>query len=62
MTIFGGVGPAGVLRMHGFSLMQMDLVGVSSWTQLGTFSVFAEARYGHTAVYNPSTNKMTIFG
>lgn len=36
--------------------------GTPTWTQLGSFTLFAEARLAHTAVYNPTTNKMTIFG
>jgi hypothetical protein len=39
------------------------LGGTPAWTQLNPSSLyFAEARYFHTGVYNPSTNKMTIFG
>lgn len=62
MTIFGGnsstvdFGDAWVLSNAN------GLGGSPAWAELGPFSTFTEARTGHTAVYNASTNKMTVFG
>ncbi len=36
--------------------------GKPAWSELAPSGILSEARTAHTAVYNPSTNKMTIFG
>jgi hypothetical protein len=62
MIIFGGasssfLGDAWIL-FHA-----NGLGGTSVWAHVVSSSAnFPEPREGHTAVYNPSTNRMTIFG
>lgn len=62
MTVFGGNGTTGVLGDVWVLSKANGLGGTPAWTELGPFTTFAEARQLHTAVYNPSTNKMTVFG
>jgi hypothetical protein len=62
MIIFGGaassfLGDAWIL------IHANGLGGTPVWANVVSSSVsFPEPREGHTAVYNPSTNRMTIFG
>jgi hypothetical protein len=62
LTIFGGNDSTGVFGDVWVLSNANGGGGTPTWTQLGPFSVFAEARTAHSAVYNPTTNKMTIFG
>jgi len=62
MTIFGGNNATGALGDVWVLSNANGSGGTPTWTQLGPFSFFAEARTAHSAVYNPSTNSMTIFG
>lgn len=38
------------------------LGGTPAWAQITPSLYFPEARYFHTGVYNPTTNKLTVFG
>jgi hypothetical protein len=62
LVIFGGNNSGGELSDVWVLTNANGLGGTPTWTQLGPFSLFAEARSGHTAVYNTKTNRMTIFG
>ena len=62
MTVFGGNNSTSVLRDIWVLSNANGLGGTPTWKQLGPFNLFAEARTVHTAVYNPKTNKMTVFG
>ncbi len=63
LTIFGGSNSTGNLADCFVLSNANGTGGTPSWKQIAASSVvFPEARGGHTAVYNPSTNKMTIFG
>jgi hypothetical protein len=62
MTVFGGNNSTSVLRDTWVLSNANGLGGTPTWKQLGPFNVFAEARTVHAAVYNPKTNKMTVFG
>lgn len=62
LTIFGGSSSGGILQDAWVLTNANGLGGTPVWTQLGPFSLYAEARYGHTGVYNPKTKKMTIYG
>lgn len=67
MTIFGGETISGGQDISGalgdvWILSDANGLGTPMWTQLASFNLFAEGRAGHSAVYNPSTNKMTMFG
>jgi hypothetical protein len=63
MTIFGGGGSSGLL---GDTWVLTDANGVGgnpAWMQIAESSVdFPEARGGHTAVYEPTSNTMIVFG
>lgn len=62
MTIFGGQN--GVVAFNDvWTLSNANGLGAPAWTQLNptlTFGPFS--RWGQSAVYNPTTNKMIIFG
>jgi len=62
MTIFGGNNDSGYLGDVWVLSNANGTGGSPTWSQLGPFPFFAEVRTAHSAVYNPSTNKMTIFG
>jgi hypothetical protein len=64
LTIFGGSDSSGALLGDAWVLSNANgLGGTPQWSQLITGSIyFPEPRSGHTAVYNLSTNKMTVFG
>lgn len=64
MTIFGGSSEAGAgLLNDTWILAGANGLGSPVWTQLNpTLTTGPALRAGHTAVYNPTTNKMTIFG
>ncbi len=62
LIIFGGSNSGGYLSDVWVLTNANGLGGTPAWTQLGPFSLFAEARYGHTGVYDPKKNEMTIFG
>jgi hypothetical protein len=50
------------LQMLGYLQMRTDWED-PTWNQIAQSSVnFPAAREQHTAVYNPSTNKMVVFG
>jgi hypothetical protein len=63
-TIFGGQETSGNDLSDVWVLSGADgLSRAPSWQQLGPFSpFFVEPKAFHTAVYNPSTKKMTVFG
>ena len=61
MTIFGGGNATNLADAWVLSTAN-GIGGTPSWTQLGPFAIFPEGRVFHTAVYDPSTNDMTIFG
>ena len=64
MTIFGGSSEAGAgLLNDTWVLRSANGLGSPTWTQLNpTLTTGPDPRSSHTAVYNPTTNKMTIFG
>jgi hypothetical protein len=62
MIIFGGSTSTGILGDTWVLSNANGLGGVPVWTQLSPAGFFAEARTSCSAVYNPSTNTMTIFG
>jgi len=65
LTIFGGCNGTSCSNLLGDTWVLANangLGGTAMWRQLGPFSLFSEVRHTHTAVYNPSTNRMTIFG
>jgi hypothetical protein len=62
LTIFGGNNASGILGDAWVLTNANGLGGTPMWSELGPFGVFAEGRSVHSAVYNQSTNKMTIFG
>jgi len=63
MTIFGGSDAANNVLGDTWVLAGANGIGgTPAWAQLGPFTTFADARLGHIAVYNPSTNRMTVFG
>jgi len=62
LIVFGGGNGVGTLNDVWVLTNANGLGGTPQWTQLGPFSLFAEARAWHTGVYNSRTNKMTIFG
>lgn len=62
MTIFGGQGTAGLLN-DVWILSSANGLGSPAWTQLNpSLTAGPQPRWAHTAVYNPTTDKMTIFG
>lgn len=62
LIIFGGAGNSGILQDSWVLSNANGLGGTPTWTQLSLSSLFPVGRYGHTGVYNPTTNKMTIYG
>jgi hypothetical protein len=63
MTIYGGFdGSGNILNDVWVPSNANGLGGASAWKQLGPLSVFPAGRFGHTAVYDPSTNQMIVFG
>jgi hypothetical protein len=64
MTIFGGSSEAGLgLLNDAWILAGANGLGSPAWTQLNpALTTGPGPRAGHTAVYSPTTNKMTIFG
>lgn len=62
MTIFGGDSATALLGDVWVLSDANGLGGTPTWIELGSFSTFAEARAFHAAVYDPSTNKMIVFG
>jgi len=63
LTIFGGADNSGDLFGDVWVLSNANgSGGTPVWTQLGSFSLFAESRYYHTGVYSSKKNNMTIFG
>lgn len=62
LTIFGGSNTTGFLGDVWVLSHANGQGGTPAWTELGPFSLFAESRAYHTAVYNSKTNNMTVFG
>jgi hypothetical protein len=62
LIIVGGGGNISLLNDVWVLTNANGLGGTPVWRQLGPFSLFAEARAWHSSVYNPTTNKITIFG
>jgi hypothetical protein len=63
MIVFGGSDSNGNLLNDAWVLSNVNGTGgPSTWTQLGPFSLFPEARAYHAAVYDSSRNQMLIFG
>jgi len=63
-TIFGGSDTSGNPLGDTWVLTNANgLGGTPTWSQIASSSTdFPEARGEHTAVYNSSTNRMTVFG
>jgi hypothetical protein len=62
LTIFGGQSTSQVFGDVWVLSNANGQGGTPAWTELGPFSLFAENRYLHTAVYNQRTNNMIVFG
>jgi len=62
MTIFGGVSVSDSFLNDVWVLSDANGVGSPTWTELGPFETFAQARSSHTAVYSPGKNEMIVFG
>src|SRR5262249_44237577 len=64
LTIFGGVDQNNAVLGDTWVLTNANgLGGTPEWTQVASSSTYhPEAREFHTGVYNPSTNKMIVFG
>ena len=62
MTIFGGNAGATLFGDVWVLSNANGVVGTPAWTPLGPFTTYAEARSAQTAVYDPSTNQMVVFG
>jgi len=64
LTIFGGSDSSGNPLGDTWVVTNANgLGGTPAWTQIAaSSSTFPEARFSHTAVYNSSTNRMTVFG
>jgi hypothetical protein len=63
LTVFGGLNAGGALLGDVWILSNANGLGGSpAWTPFAPFSVFPEARAGHSAVYDPGTNRMVVFG
>ncbi len=58
MVVYGGVGGTGALG----DAWALTLAGTPSWYQLMTSGVPPPARYLHTAIYQPTTDRMVVFG
>ena len=61
MTIFGG-GTAASPLPDGFTLFGANGVGTPSWTGIVTPAPMPGARGSHSAVYDPSSQRMIMFG
>lgn len=62
MTVFAGSDITGNLNDTWVLSHANGLGGTPAWTQLSGGSTTPEARFGHSAVYNPLNHVMTIFG
>ena len=65
MTIFGGeAGPPSLQLLNDVWILSNanGIGGTPAWTQLSPTGSAPNARYGHTAVYDATNNRMTIFG
>jgi hypothetical protein len=64
LTVFGGEDSTGANFGDTWVLANANGTGgTPAWTQIANGSLyFPEARWGHTAVYNSSTNQMIVFG
>jgi len=64
ITVFGGQDSTGAIFSDTWVLSNANGIGGTPvWAQIATGSqYFPEARNVHTAVYNSSTNQMTVFG
>ncbi len=62
MTIFDGANNSGLLSDVWVLSNANGQGGTPAWTQLSPAGTPPAARVGHTAVYDPSTGNMTIFG
>ena len=61
MIVFGGENSLGLLN-DVWVLTNANGVGTPVWTQLSPTGAPAPVRYLHTAVYDPATNRMVVFG
>ncbi len=62
MTIFGGYNAGTFLNDVWVLSNANGLSGTPTWTQLFPTGSIPTTRYGHTAVYDATNNRMTIFG
>lgn len=60
MIVFGGFGPQGYVR----DIWALSLGGTPAWSQIVPQSMpdAVNARYGHTAIYDPYGDRMLVFG
>src|SRR5437868_1670007 len=62
MVVFGGVGPTGIRFNDVWALSNANgLGGTPVWTQITSTGGPPSPRRGATAVYNPTSNRMTIY-
>jgi hypothetical protein len=63
MTIFGGVVVPGYFVNDVWVLGNANGLGETpAWTELFPTDSTPSGRFGHTAIYDPTSNRMTIFG
>jgi len=63
MTVFGGLNESGQSLNDLWTLSGANGIGVSEWTALNpALTLGPVPTYEHNAVYNPSSNKMTVLG
>ncbi len=62
MAVFGGATITGIVNDVWVLTNANGQGGTSAWTQLGPTGGPPNIRRDHTAVYDPSTNRMTVFG
>ncbi len=63
MIVFGGFDPFGNRLSDTWVLTNANgMGGTPQWSQLVVNGSSPSARYGHSAVYDPKTNEMIIFG
>jgi hypothetical protein len=58
MIVFGGIGDAGRLN----DVWALSLGASPTWTPIAPGGTLPKARYGHTAVYEPTSQSMIVFG
>jgi len=61
MVVFGGIG-AGLGGGLGNNVWALSLAGSPAWSELAPTGSLPSARYAHTAIYDPVSDRMVVFG